>query len=427
MFHTDARFPSPFVRRLDNGLRIAVTPMPYTQTTSINVSVSAGSRDETLRQSGVAHFLEHMAFKGTETRTAKDIAEEFDMIGGHLNAGTGQEHTSYYARVLTEHADVAIDILSDIILHSIFCDVELEKERNVILQEIFMTYDSPEEALFEIFQQSCFGSAPMGRSILGTEDHIRGYKSADLTGFMQEHYDGKRMIVSVAGNVDPEAMAEGLSKVFSAVPVSASAPAERVPSPFAGEYRGLTRELDQSNLALALPCPSYRDENYLAYQLLAIVLGGGMSSRLFQEVREKRGLAYSVSAFTTLYSDVGLFSLYGGCSPEKLPEMTQVMLDELRRLADGVQEKERVRALNQVRASMLMQQERSSFVANYVATRLALHGKVDSLSEIMRKAESVTTIDIKNAALSLLNSGVPLARAYVGPEGSEAAAEKAAI
>jgi len=401
--------------------------MPYTQATAVNVSLSAGSRDEREDQSGVAHFLEHMAFKGTRTRSAQDIAEEFDMIGGNLNAGTSQENTSYYARLLTEHTDVAIDILSDIILHSTFLPEELEKERAVILQEIFMTYDAPDEALFEIFQQSCYGSAPMGRSILGTEDHIRGYQSADLTGFMGEHYDGGRMILSVAGNLDPEETTRKLAAAFAAVPTAKETKAVRAPSAFVGENRALVRDLDQANIALALPCPSYRDKNYYDFQLLAIILGGGMSSRLFQEVREKRGLAYSVSAFTTLYSDSGLFSMYGGCSPDKLAEMTGVMLSELRRLADGVEEKERVRAVNQIRASMLMQQERSGFIANYTASRLALYGEVRPLSDVMAKVESVTLEDLKNAALSLLNAKTPLARAYVGPEGGDAVAEAAAI
>jgi predicted Zn-dependent peptidase len=409
----DTGFPHTEIRTLANGVRIAVTPMGHTQATSLNVTVAAGSRDERSDQAGIAHFLEHMAFKGTKTRSAAAIAEEFDMIGGYLNAATGREHTSYYAKVLSEHTAAATEILADILLNSVFDPDELEKERDVILQEIFMTNDTPDDVLFEIFQESCYGDSHMGHSILGTEEKIGGYGREDLIGFMAGHYTGARLIVSAAGGVDPESFFRQAEDMFGGVAES-GVPRDMQAPLFVGGHRALARDLDQSHAVFGLPGYSYQDENYHRLQVLSIILGGGMSSRLFQEVREKRGLAYSVSAFTSMYKDAGLLSVYGGTSPEKMEEMIRVITDEIRKIADGVTAHELQRAKNQIRASVLMEQEKSGFVGDYVARQLLLFDEVRPFGSLIAKIDAIAPEDVMQTARHVLSYGDTPARAYVG-------------
>lgn len=411
---------------LPNNIRVLLTKMPHVQAVSVNVTVDAGARDEAPEESGVAHFLEHMAFKGTKTRTALDIAQEFDAIGGRSNAGTGRENTVYYAKVLKEHAGDALEILADILQNSVYSREETEKERDVILQEIFMTRDTPDDYVFDMYQEACYGDSRMGRSILGTEELVSGYTGEDLRRFMTSKYYGERIVISLAGALEPQEMFARVNDLFSGFAAKGSYTRPKAEH-FTAETRLITRELDQAHVVFGVPSASSKDPHYRAVQLAGLILGGGMSSRLFQEVREKRGLAYSVSSFPWSFADSGVFSLYGGTSPEKTEEMIKVMLGEIEKLTDtGPEAEELARAKRQVRASVLMEQEKSGFLADYVTRRQQVHNDMKPLAELLAKMESITAEDIKQAAAAFAESfAKENALACIGTETATKAAEKA--
>lgn len=384
---------------LPNRIRVLMAPMAHTQAVSLSVTVIAGARDERKEDSGAAHFLEHMAFKGTDTRSALDIAEQFDAIGGHFNAGTGRESTTYYAKVLKEHQFTALDILADILQRSVFAPEEIEKERQVILQEIFMTRDTPDDYVFDLYQEACYGDNSMGRSILGPEENIKNFSADTLRGFMADKYTGDHIIITVAGALEPEAFFAKAQELFNSFAPTRSYVREAAPG-FAGQKRLTDRELDQAHLVFGVPGAASADEElYRPLQITSMILGGGMSSRLFQEVREKRGLAYSVSAFPWGFCDSGIFSFYGGTSPDKVGEMAQVIIDETNKLANGEATADELsRAKMQIRASILMEQEKSGFIDSYMTRRETLHNDIQPLETLVEQIEAITAADVKQAA-----------------------------
>ncbi len=385
---------------LPSGLRVASEKLPGVESVAVAVSVGVGSRYEEEKEGGISHLLEHMAFKGTSRRSARQIAEAFDNIGGQFNAYTSSEHTVYYAKVLKNELPMALDILADILQHSVFDNDELRREQGVILQEIAAHKDSPDDLIFDLFDQAAFPAQPLGRSILGTPEGVSSYTREDLINYMGKHYHPTRMVVSAAGNVAHKQLLELAETHFSQL-----APGPAL-NPEPGNYKGgdyrEESDLEQLQLAMGWRGLSVHDKDYYAIQLFSNILGGGMSSRLFQEIREKRGLAYHVSSSVTAYRDCGIFSVYSATGGEHAHELPLLIADELKKMADGVLPAELSRVKNQQKAELLMARESPGAVAGWIGKHLLIFGKYRDAQEIMQRVEAVTADDISRIARHVL-------------------------
>ena len=403
------------ITTLDNGLRVATEAMPSVQTASVGVWVDVGARHETKDVNGVAHMLEHMAFKGTERRSARVIAEEIENVGGQLNAYTSRENTAYYARVLAEDLPLAVDILADILQHSTFEPEELERERGVILQEIGQTQDTPDDLVFDLFQETAFPDQPLGRSILGPAEIVSSMPREALTGYMGQHYSPDRMVLAAAGKVDHDCLVGLANEHFQSLPGQPSAD-QKAPDPgiyASGDCRE-DRELEQVHLILGLPAFSYHDDDFHALQVLSVMLGGGMSSRLFQEVREKRGLAYSVFSFAACYRDTGIFGIYAGTGEDQTGELLPVVCDELQAMIDEPLEQELNRARAQLKASMMMGLESCFAQSEDIARQLLIFGRRIPKEETIAEIDAVDEAAIKRVGARLLAETQPTMTA-LGP------------
>lgn len=395
----------PKIINMSNGIKLVTKQMPHTESISISVWVAAGSRYENIEKNGISHFLEHMAFKGTNRRSAKQIAEEFDDIGGHFNAHTGRETTVYYAKTLKNDAHVAVDILADIIQNSVFDAEELERERGVILQELAMTIDTPDDIIFDYFQETAFAGQAVGRSILGTETLINTVSKADFEHYIASHYYGENMVISVAGNIDGSGIEKLIEEQFSIIKPGGKKPFEKA-SYTGGEFRE-KRDLEQVHVVLGFEGLNYKSEDIYKAQLMSIVFGGGMSSRLFQEVREKRGLAYSISSFNSAYVDCGLFNIYAATAPEKTNELLQVIKDELQRACGNIEQKELDRSRAQIRASLLMAKERSGSVADDLGRNFTCFGRNITVEEHLEKVAAVNVGDLSAMMEKIITGSKP--------------------
>lgn len=397
---------------LANGLRVVTVRMADLETASLGVWVDAGSRHEREEQNGIAHMLEHMAFKGTERRSARQIAEEIEAVGGYLNAYTSREHTAYYARVLKEDIGLGLDILADILQHSTFDPAELERERGVIVQEIGQAQDTPEDIIFDYLQSVAFPDQPIGRAILGTVERVNGFDRAALLSYMGEHYHGPRMVLAAAGAVDHDDIARQAEAAFHALAPSAPRPMEP------GRYRGgelrKKKKLEQAHIALAFEGVPYAHKDFYACEVFVNALGGGMSSRLFQEVREKRGLAYSIYAYSNSYLDSGLIGIYAGTSERDLGELVPVIMGEIEALAEGASEEETARARAQLKAGLLMSLESSSARCEQCARQMLIFGRTVPLDEMIAAIEAVDVAAVRRFAHTLLKRG-KLSLAALGP------------
>jgi predicted Zn-dependent peptidase len=397
---------------LKNGLTVVSHAMPEVETVSLGVWIGAGSRSEGEGEHGVAHFLEHMAFKGTARRSAKDIAEQIEAVGGELNAATGVDSTAYYARVLRKDMPLALDILSDIIVSPSFDRGELSRERDVILQEIAAAMDSPDEIAFDLVQEAAFPNQPVGRPILGTVDSVRSFKRNHLGTYLAAHYHGPNMVLAAAGAIDHAALvAEAERGLGSFVPDAAAAPQ---PARYSGGIRRSDKSFEQTHLVLAFEGAPYRRADYYAAQICAGALGGGMSSRLFQEVRERRGLCYSVYSFASGLADSGMFTIHAAGGPDRAHELFAVIRDELVKAADkgfGADEVARVKA--QLKMGLLAGLESSSARAEQLARQILIHGRPLSTEELIEKVESVKASDLQALLARMLAS--PASLAAVGP------------
>ncbi|MBS0643269.1 MAG: insulinase family protein [Proteobacteria bacterium] len=384
------------VTRLPNGLTIVTERMERVETVSFGAYVGTGSRSETVAENGVSHFLEHMAFKGTTTRSAVQIAEEVEAVGGQINAYTAREQTAYYIKVLKENTPLATDIIGDILTHSTFETQELERERGVILQEIGQANDTPDDIIFDHFQEVAYPAQPLGRPILGSEDGIRQMPRATLTAYMQRHYGAGNTVVAAAGNLQHEVIVDLVGKHFG--DLSAAVPPPTEPATYrGGEFRQV-RDLDQVHVVLGFPSVGYGHQDYYPTMLLSSLLGGGMSSRLFQEIREKRGLVYSIYAFNAPYADGGLFGIYAGTGEEEVEELVPVTLEELRKVQSEVTEAELARARSQVKAGLLMSLESTGARCEQLARQMQIYGRVIATQETIAKIEAVTIADVQRAA-----------------------------
>jgi predicted Zn-dependent peptidase len=386
--------------------------MAEVETVSLGIWVGAGSRSEAASEHGVAHFLEHMAFKGTVRRSAKDIAEEIEAVGGDLNAATGVDSTAYYARVLRTDLALALDILSDIIVSPRFDRAELGRERDVILQEIAAALDSPEDIAFDLVQEAAFPNQPVGRPILGTVESVSRFKRAHLGSYLAAHYHGPNMVLAAAGAVDHAALVAEAERRLGSFDTHATPQPES--ALYAGGARRSEKSFEQTHLVLAFQAPAYRHPEYFTAQICAGALGGGMSSRLFQEVRERRGLCYAIYSFSSGLSDSGMFAIHAAGAPERAHQLFAVIRDELVKAADeGFVEDEVARVKAQLKMGLLTGLESSSARAEQLARQILIHGRPLTTEELIEKVEQVQAADLQALVARMLSS--PLSLATVGP------------
>ena len=397
---------------LSNGFRIVTENMPGLKSTAIGIWIMAGGRHERVEQNGIAHFLEHMAFKGTKRRSALQIAEEIEDVGGYINAYTSREMTAYYARVLEDDVSLALDVISDIVLNPVFDEAEIEVERGVILQEIGQALDTPDDVVFDWLQEVAYPEQPVGRTILGPSERVSSFARHDLSGFVAEHYGPEKMILSVAGAFDHDKLLAEAEVIFGGL---TRGPAQLIqPAKFQGGERLEVKSLEQVHFALAFETPDYCDDAIYTAQIYSSALGGGMSSRLFQEVREKRGLCYTIFAQTGAYIDTGLTTIYAGTSAEQIGELTSITMDELKRAADDMSDAEIARAVAQMKAGMLMGLESPSSRAERLARLVSIWGRVPALDEVVAKIDAVTTQDVRDFAAGIAG-GANAALTMYGP------------
>lgn len=397
---------------LTNGLRIITEAMPGFASATVGIWVQAGGRHEAAEENGIAHFLEHMAFKGTKTRSALQIAEEIEDVGGYINAYTSREMTAYYARVLGADVALALDVISDIVLNPVFDAREIEVERHVILQEIGQALDTPDDIIFDWLQEAAYPDQAMGRTILGPAERVAKFGRADLAGFVARHYGPDQMILAAAGAVDHEAIVKQAEAIFGALaPVGMPV---LQPARWQGHERRELKDLEQVHFALAFEGPAYRDADLYTAQVYATAMGGGMSSRLFQKIREERGLCYSIFAQAGAYDDTGMITIYAGTSAEEIEALCGLTVDELKRAADDMTEAEIARARAQMKAGMLMGLESASSRAERMARNLAVYGRVPGLDEVSERIDAVSR-DAVRAYAERLAASPALAMALYGP------------
>ena len=404
----------PQITKLKNGLTVVTDPMPHLETAAVGVWVNAGARHETEPTNGIAHMLEHMAFKGTTKRNARQIAEEIERVGGYINAYTAREQTAYYARVLKNDVAVATDILADILQDSVFDNDELAREQGVVIQEIGQAEDTPDDIIFDHLQATAFPDQPLGRPILGTAKHVQSFTRDTLRNHIATHYFASSMAFISAGAVEHDKMVALAERAFAGLkPGNEIAPASG--SYGGGEHR-TGQQLEQAHIALAFRGLPSTHEDVFAAQVYSTVLGGGMSSRLFQEAREKRGLCYTISTFGSSYRDTGLFGVYAGTSDEDLPELISVIAGEMNAVAENANEEETARARAQIKAGMLMGLEQASSRCEQIAAHLFTYGRLLSTEELIARIDAVDTKAVRRVAADVLKKS-KLSLAAMGPVG----------
>ena len=400
--------------RLACGLTVVTQNMPHVESVALGTWIKAGSRNETENEHGIAHLLEHMAFKGTRRRGARDIAEQIENVGGEINAATSTETTSYYAYVLKNDMPLAVDILADILTSSTFDEKELEREKHVILQEIGAANDTPDDHVFDRFSELAFRDQPIGRPILGTPQKVKSFTSQDIRGYMGRNYSTDRMFVVAVGAVDHDRFAAHVEKGFSDLPARPSSPTVLEPARYTGGESREDRDLMDAQVLLGFEGRAYHMRDFYCSQILANILGGGMSSRLFQEVREIRGLCYSVHAFHWGFSDSGLFGIHAATGGENLPELLPVIIDELRKSSDRIGQEEIDRSRAQIRAQLLMGQESPAARAGQIARQMLLYGRPISNREMMDRLEGITAERLTDLSGRLF-FGTPPTLSAIGP------------
>ncbi|MDP5351571.1 MAG: insulinase family protein [Paracoccaceae bacterium] len=384
---------------LPNGFRIVTEHMPGLMSASIGIWVQAGGRHERPEQNGIAHFLEHMAFKGTKTRSPLQIAEAIEDVGGYINAYTSKDMTAYYARVLSADVGLALDVISDIVLNPVFDPREIETERNVILQEIGQTLDTPDDIIFDWLQEVSYPDQPFGRTILGPAERVGAFSQQDLINFVAQHYGPNQMILSAAGGVDHDEIMTKAIELFGHLP--RHEPFQMLGADFLGGEKRKVKKLEQAHFTLSFEAPSYRAPDVYAAQIYGMALGGGMSSRLFQKVREENGLCYTIFAQSGAYEDTGQITIYAGTSSEEIASLAQLTVEELKRAPQDMSSAEVERARVQLKAGLLMGLESPSSRAERLARLLAIYDRVPSLDEAIAKIDAVTCQDVREFAANM--------------------------
>ncbi len=408
------------ITKLPSGLTVITDTMPHLETASLGVWTGVGGRDERPDEHGISHLLEHMAFKGTAKRTSREIVEEIEAVGGDLNAGTSTETTAYYARVLKADVPLALDVLADILANPTFVAEELEREKSVIVQEIGAAQDTPDDVVFEHLNELCYPDQPIGRSLLGTPATLKAFDREVLRNYLTTHYRGPEMVVSAAGAVDHARIVADVSEKF------VSFTSEVGPKPQSAKFgkggsRVVHRDLEQAHLTLALEGLPQADPALFSLQVFANTLGGGMSSRLFQEVRERRGLCYSIYTFHAPYTDTGFFGLYTGTDPADAPEMMEVIVDVMTDAVETLTEAEINRAKAQMKAGLLMALESCSARAEQLARHILAYGRPLTVDELVARIDAVNVESTRDAARALLAGSKPAVVALGSGNGLEKA------
>ncbi|MCU0265704.1 MAG: insulinase family protein [Actinomycetia bacterium] len=410
------------VRRtvLPGGLRVVTESVPTVRSVTFGIWAGVGSRDESPRQGGCSHYLEHLLFKGTQRRSALEISAALDSLGGEMNAFTTKEYTCFYARVLDTDLPVAVDVVSDLVTSSLLLPDDVENERGVILEEIAMHDDDPTDTVHDAFAEAVFGGTPLGRPVLGTAESIEGLSRATVAGYYRRHYEAPNLVVAAAGNLDHATVVRLVRTAFERAgalgtdadprpPRAAGRPRHRRPG-----VHLVTRGTEQANLVLGMPGLPRSDERRFALGVLNAALGGGMSSRLFQEVREKRGLAYSVYSFHAQYADAGLFGVYAGCLPNRIDEVVELCRDELVKVVEhGISAEELARGQGQLRGSLVLGLEDTGSRMTRIGKGELLFDELLSVDQVLARIAAVTLDDVRAVAAQVL--ALPPTLAVVGP------------
>ncbi len=395
------------ITTLPNGMRVASEFLLGIESVAVAVSVGTGARYESESENGISHLLEHMAFKGTTTRSSRDIAEIFDTIGGQLNAYTSMELTVYYAKVLRQDISIAVDVLADIMKNSTFAEHELVREKEVIIQEIAMHHDTPDDLIVDYFDMTAFANQPLGRSILSTAEKVAAYSSDDLRNYMADHYRPQRMVITASGNIKHQDFVALVEQFFRMEKVPDGKTFET--ANYVGGESKTTADFEQLHLLLGLPAVSVHSPDYYALQLYTTILGGGMSSRLFQEVREKRGLAYTVYAMASAYEDLGMMSVYAAAAPDKGKELATVLCEQISEMAKDISDTELNRAKNQQKAELLMARENPQTIATWIGRHILLFGEYRPASLIIEKIEAVRKEQLLKLAAKIADEKLTIA------------------
>tara|TARA_B110000503_G_scaffold131548_1_gene206343 strand:- start:7253 stop:8515 length:1263 start_codon:yes stop_codon:yes gene_type:complete len=389
--------------KLSNGLNVVTYSMPHINSVAINIIVKVGSRYETLDESGISHFLEHMAFKGTKTRSAADIAKEFDAIGGHFNAYTGREQTVYYTKILSQHTAQALDILADILLNSIFDEDDIKKEFSVITQEIAAGKDSPDDLAYEKFYELAYDKHPLGRSILGTKNNISNFDKAAFQQYMAKHYTTDNIFISIAGNIEHNEAVKLIEGLF--LNLNPAKENTYVPAKYVGGFALQEKELEQTTIALGFESTSYNNlKEFYHVQILSIILGGGLSSRLFQRIREELGLAYSVGSWASAFSDSGIFTIGASADHDNVTLLLENITLEINKIKTDITEEELVRAKAQIESNIYMAEEKSEYKSEEVGKNFALFGRYFSAKEVMDIVKTTTISDLMKSANKIFST-----------------------
>ncbi|MDH7482716.1 MAG: pitrilysin family protein [Armatimonadota bacterium] len=399
---------------LPNGIRVVTETIPHVQSVAVGVWVGSGSRDEDDSNRGISHFIEHMLFKGTTNRTAQQIADEFDSIGGHLNAFTEKEYTCYFAKVLAEHTSIAIEVIGDMLLNSIFdCD-EIEREKNVVLEEIKRHEDSPDDLVHDIFAQTILGGHPLGRSVLGDRETVGKLTRDDVVSYMGKRYIPENMVIAAAGNLNHREFVGRVADIFGSLSGEKVETNQDAPT-FCARSNLTQKTTEQVHFCIGTRGFAHGEKDKYTLAIIDAVLGGGMSSRLFQEIREKRGLAYSIGSYSISYRESGLFAAYGGTSMQSLDEVMGLVKSEFVSIREaGLTDKELERAKNQIRGALVLGQESmSSRMMRLGKTELYL-GRIIPLEEIIGSIMSVSMADIIRVANEVFDDST-MSLAAIGP------------
>lgn len=391
--------------QLANGQTIASISMSNSHSVSLGVWIKAGARDELADETGIAHFLEHMAFKGTKSRNALSIAQDVEDVGGFINAHTAREETAYYIHLLPEHLKMGFDILSDILMNSTLPPEEIERERGVIIQEIGQSIDAPDDYVFECFSRSCYGNHTLGNSILGTTQSVSGFDAQALGHFMERYYGANQMIICAAGPVSHTQIVELAKRYFEGVG-KAQTPKRSAPQ-FLSTRHIAQRDLEQCHTVFGFEAPAAGSSWRYPMMILSNLYGGGMSSRLFQQVREERGLCYSIFSFAQMFSDTGVFGVYAGTSADKVNEMLEVSLAELKKCKDTITADEMERAKQQLRSAVLMRRDSVSSMMETTARQLAIFGQITDKKQLLHEIDKVSISDVSGLVEMLTSTAKP--------------------
>ena len=388
---------------LKNGLRIVTAERPQIETVSLGIWVNTGSSFETAEDNGISHFIEHMVFKGTAKRTSLQISEDIENAGGATNAYTSRHFTCFYAKMLKNDVELAADVICDFVTHPTFDEKEMVKEKEVVVQEIKQSNDDPDDLVFDYFQETAFPNQASGRTILGTAKNVRGFTAERMRQYMNTHYAASNMVVAAVGNLNHDDFVKMIESRMKDLPLKCNFKADK--EIYHGGDKIKCKDIEQVHLVLGFRGASYQDKDYYQYSVLSNIFGGGTSSRLFQEIREKRGLVYTINSFNQALKDDGIFGIYAGTTPKELQELLPVVADEIKKMTnDGVTQTELKRAQTQIKASLLMSLESSSTTAEIMARQMLLFKRVIPTEEIVQKIEAITTDDLRLLAQKIFSS-----------------------